>query len=567
MNFTWRARSLLALASLALAVGLLFRQEPLAYAGLTVVLWIGLEWANFRWRTLSVREAFIARRVIAGQSRGSHALVIDQDAEVCLEVKVARRLSGLRVWLEDAVPHGFSLVEGSPAMVADLAGAETLAWSYTLRPTATRRTGLPGLQAAISDPQGLFRLQRFVPLRQDVTVLPFMVRPQATVSVLKRQNVQLLPGKHRFRRPGLSTELLGIRDYQRGDPPRSIAWKATARLDKLMTCEYESEAPIRSTILADLSPVQFLGRPGAARADRIISACASLARLLLSEGDPLAGLVISRSEQTWLPHGLGERQLSRWLLRLLSYTEPLSLDTLEVNDVTRLAWTCGYRRFPELFDDEINYARASSFVFGGRRYLVRQRQQLGLALAHLYGGDAALPVRLVFDDRLYRDYCRRLIEDHPGMVDVAGLYVRPAQARGDEPTTIAALCRGLISGAAHASDNELFAIVAAAPREPQHLEQFVEAVRVARAAHHRVLMIDVGSEISAEQFGDPVARQTLIDSQRRQETERFADLERRLTRLGAKLARLDDARLMEKAAAEVEILRSGRARSPVRGAL
>jgi uncharacterized protein (DUF58 family) len=450
-------------------------------------------------------------------------------------------------------------------MMADALGAEQLEWTYTLRPTATRRTGLPGLQVTISDPQGLFRLQRFVPLRQEVTVLPFMVRPQATLSVLKRQNVQLLPGKHRFRRPGLSTELLGIRDYQRGDPPRSIAWKATARLDKLMTCEYESEAPIRSTILADLSPVQFLGRPGAARADRIISACASLARLLLSEGDPLAGLVISRSEQTWLPHGLGERQLSRWLLRLLSYTEPLSLDTLEVNEVTRLAWTCGYRRFPELFDDAVNYARASSFVFGRRRYHVRQRQQLGLALAQIYGGDLSLPARLLYDDRLYRDYCRRLIEDHPGMVDVAGLYDRPAQARGDERSTVNAMCRGLLTGAAHASDNELFAVVAAVPWEQQNVDLLVDAVRVARAAHHRVLMIDVGSETPAEQFGDPIARETLVESQRRLETERFAELERRLTRLGAKLARLEDARLMEKAAAEVEILRSGRARTSLRG--
>jgi hypothetical protein len=74
-------------------------------------------------------------------------------------------------------------------------------------------------------------------------------------------------------------------------------------------------------------------------------------------------------------------------------------------------------------------------------------------------------------------------------------------------------------------------------------------------------MIDAGPELLSEQFVDAAARQTLTESQWQTESERFPDLQRRFTRLGAKIARLDDGRLMEHVAAEIDLLRSGRARA------
>jgi uncharacterized protein (DUF58 family) len=563
VNFTWRARGLMALAALATAAGLLLRQEPLALSGLTIFLWIGLEWANFCFRTLTAEPMFAdARRCIGGQSRNSHALVIDRKVEVEIELTVAARLAGLRCVVQDAVPSEIPLAGGSPSLTADVTGAETFTWRYRLRPRIIGKTTLPGLQATISDPQGLFRVQRFIPLRTEVSVLPFLIRPQATVSVLKRQNVQMLPGLHRHRKPGFSTELLGIRDYRSGDPPRSIAWKATARRGKLMTCEYENEAPVRATVLADLSPLQFVGRPGPAGADRVIAAAASVARLLLADGDPVAGLIVSRGEQTWLPHGAGERHLTRLLLRMLSLQTPLSLDDLELDQLTRLAWTCGYRRFPELFDEAVNQPLLGLFVRGRvRRQLARQRQQLSLALAVIYGGPPGLPMRLRFDDRLYRDYCRRLLEDYPGLLDRTLLHGSPRISSADERETTETLCRGLLTGAARSNDNELFVIAGTIPFEAVHRDRLLEAIRVLRAGHHRVVMIDVGADVLTARWEDELARRILSDTRRDAEADRFVEFERRLVRLGGKLARIPDAKLIEKVAAEIEILRMGRTRT------
>ena len=57
----------------------------------------------------------------------------------------------------------------------------------------------------------------------------------------KRHNLLPPPGVHRHRRPGSGGELLDLRDYLPGDPPKTIAWKVSARRDKLITREYERD--------------------------------------------------------------------------------------------------------------------------------------------------------------------------------------------------------------------------------------------------------------------------------------------------------------------------------------
>ena len=92
---------------------------------------------------------------------------------------------------------------------------------YKIRTYACGKMVLPGVRVAVSDSTGFFRYEHFVPTEQHLTVVPFLIRPQTTVSVLKPENVQRLTGHHRHQRAGLSAELLGIRDYQPGDPPRA----------------------------------------------------------------------------------------------------------------------------------------------------------------------------------------------------------------------------------------------------------------------------------------------------------------------------------------------------------
>ena len=60
------------------------------------------------------------------------------------------------------------------------------------------------------------------------------------------------PGMHRLkptRQRG--SELLDLREYRPGDPPKTIAWKASARRDMLITKEFENDVPVRCTLFLD----------------------------------------------------------------------------------------------------------------------------------------------------------------------------------------------------------------------------------------------------------------------------------------------------------------------------
>src|SRR5439155_22878703 len=52
-----------------------------------------------------------------------------------------------------------------------------------------------------------------------------------------------------------------LRDYLPGDPPKTIAWKVSARRDRLITKEFESEVPVRCTLFVDISHSVRVGPP------------------------------------------------------------------------------------------------------------------------------------------------------------------------------------------------------------------------------------------------------------------------------------------------------------------
>ena len=255
-------------------------------------------------------------------------------------------------------------------------------------------------------------------------MLPYLIRPQTTVSVLKHNNLQRHIGHHRHRSAGISSELLGIRDYRIGDPPRTIAWKPTARLGKLMTCEFENEVPIRATIIVDLASYQFQGRPGPAAADRAIMACASIAKLLLADRDPVAAKLLSSNSNPRpgdeadslsskrIEHGSGERQLTRLLQHLLVASNPNpTLDHFQIDDLIKIVFENCSRRFPHLFDEHFNSGpvRRRLFRFRGIK-AGQQRRSLAVVLESLLELAVGFSTRMQFDDEAMRDVCLRYVK-------------------------------------------------------------------------------------------------------------------------------------------------------------
>src|SRR5262249_35112364 len=136
-----------------------------------------------------------------------------------------------------------------------------------------------------------FARTHFLRAPVEYRVLPVLTDDVGQPVTHKRHNLLPPPGIHRLHRPGSGSELLDLRDYLPGDPPKTIAWKVSARRDKLITKEFESEVPVRCALFVDTSNSVRLGPPGENSLARLVHLAASLTQANASVRD-LTGLCL-----------------------------------------------------------------------------------------------------------------------------------------------------------------------------------------------------------------------------------------------------------------------------------
>jgi uncharacterized protein (DUF58 family) len=166
-------------------------------------------------------------------------------------------------------------------------------------------------------------------LTQNIRVYPPMERsPEDTQLYLLRIR-QIALEKRRLRLRGLGREFESLREYQRGDEVRNIAWPATARRGKLITREFTTERSQQVWIVLDagrLSRTAFEVRrrnPGAlsdenfvltlTQLDQASGAAVALAQAVMQAGDKAALLVYGRGIQQQLLPAAGAGHLRQFV--------------------------------------------------------------------------------------------------------------------------------------------------------------------------------------------------------------------------------------------------------------
>ena len=115
---------------------------------------------------------------------------------------------------------------------------------------------------------------------------------------------------------GTGTEFFGVREYQPGDPPHSINWRASARsIEALYSNEYQQERVADVGIVVDgrLRTNEFAR--GNSLFDHSVQAAASIADALLSQGNRV-GLLLYSTYLGWTLPGYGRIQRERILQAL-----------------------------------------------------------------------------------------------------------------------------------------------------------------------------------------------------------------------------------------------------------
>lgn len=229
---------------------------------------------------------------------------------VTVTLTVTNRGSRLgQVLLDDHIPAGLTVADGSSRRLVSLGAAASITWSYTLSGQRGYYS-LKKLSATAWDALGLVALTQEVPTDGQLFVLPPVLRLRRVA--IKPRRTRIYAGTIPARQGGPGVEFFDLRPYQSGDPQRWINWRVTARYDQdLFTNEFEQERSADVGIVLD----------GRRRTNEIgmrsifehsVLAAASLADAFLHAGNRV-GLLFYGRQIAWTMPGYGKLQGERIL--------------------------------------------------------------------------------------------------------------------------------------------------------------------------------------------------------------------------------------------------------------
>ena len=239
------------------------------------------------------------------------------DSNVDVTVTVTNRGSNLEeVLLADVLPHGLT-VRSAPSSslgvsrhLLRLAKGESYTFAYTV---SGPRGGyaFEMLEAWGNDRLAVNSSGVRVEAKGRLFVLPPVTRVRHLT--IRPRRTWVYAGVIPARAGGTGTEFFGVREYQPGDPPHAINWRASARYrDILYANEYQQERVADVGIVLDGRMRTNEFTRSHSLFEYSVQAAASIADALLSQGNRV-GLLLYASYLSWTLPGYGKIQRERIL--------------------------------------------------------------------------------------------------------------------------------------------------------------------------------------------------------------------------------------------------------------
>jgi uncharacterized protein (DUF58 family) len=300
-----------------LLVGILGPHAPLTLLALTLLLWFLGQWLLFAVRSRLVARQLVVEREVWDERGPVDTLWAGRTFTVRVRLRLRHVLTLPHVGVADWVPFGLEYLDGATAGDGPLAANRPLELDYRVRCTAAAGSvRFEGIKVQLADFQGFFFHGTFVAGVLVCRLLPAAVDYKGRAATSKRHNLLPPPGIHRMRRPGSGTELLDLRDYLPGDPPKTIAWKVSARRDRLITKEFESDVPLRCTLFVDTSNSVRVGPVGRNALGRLLHLSAAAAQANTAARDLTGLCLFDEHTATTMRPGRTPRHLAGLINRL-----------------------------------------------------------------------------------------------------------------------------------------------------------------------------------------------------------------------------------------------------------
>ncbi len=326
-----------------------------AVFGLALLGWFSFEWALFSFRRrATVDKMEITRTLIQGK-RAVPVAWANRPCRVRLTIRNASRVRLPFVVFDDRPPPKVKVQSGSTRATVSLAPGEECTIEYELDPKRPGLLRFEGVTVRLTDLCGWFYHRRFLRDPVEFLVLPPLQAVEGKRRGAKRANTLPPPGIHRIRRAGSGDELLDLRDYVPGDPPKMIAWKASARRDRLITKEFENDVPVRCAVFLDASQGVRVPVAGYKPVEQLSSIGAALSQAAVKNRD-LVGLTVFDDRAAKVTPA---KRTSTHVIRLLrSYAEAAALlpeqPQTDLDVLTATALPLANDLYPDLMTKEVN---------------------------------------------------------------------------------------------------------------------------------------------------------------------------------------------------------------------
>jgi uncharacterized protein (DUF58 family) len=355
---TARGYWFLVLIAFLLALGVLLLPDYTivpAVLGLSLLCWFLFEWVTFEVRrNLAVSQLRATRRVVQS-GRDMPMVWAGLDFEVHVEIGLAGPAGLPFILLDDRIPQAAEKVTGESSAAFDILPNRPARLVYTLRSQSPGILRFEGARVRIADLHGFFCIRLFLRDETEYLILPPLSDDEGRQRADKRFNTLPPPGIHRLRRPGSGDELLDLRDYRPGDPPKMIAWKASARRDRLITKEYESDVPVRCVLLLDSSEGMRLGPPGNTSLTRMAAVASGVAQATAGNRDLVGLTTFDEVTSKAMPPARTKLHMINILRRLaeVAALQP-GIEGVPAEQLTARAYPLAQELYPELMTSRIN---------------------------------------------------------------------------------------------------------------------------------------------------------------------------------------------------------------------
>lgn len=344
----------ISLVSLLGIIALGWWSATIPLLGLTVLLWFAYEWLKFAVEFRSTATRLTLQRTILQSHRESPTLWAQTAFTVRVRVAAYDGLGLPCVAVEDEIVSSQG-IRTTTRIVGSITPEVPLEWEYVCRCDDPGLIRFEGVQVRITDAAGFFYQRIYLRAPQEYLVLPPLVDTRGRPCHHKRFNTLPPPGLHRVRRPGHGSELLDLRDYRPGDPPKLIAWRPTARRDKLITREFESEVPVRSQLFLDASDAAQHVETGTSPVARFAQLASAIAQTAMSNRDYVGLTIFDDEEFQYLAPARSGSHLIR-LTRLLAVAAARfpKIRSESPTELIHHSYPIAIRYYPELCQSRVN---------------------------------------------------------------------------------------------------------------------------------------------------------------------------------------------------------------------